>query len=298
MPDSIPRITLEQWCVLQAVVDHGGFVQASEALNKSQSSVSYALGKLQNQLPIAILQQQGRRTELTEAGQTLLRRARALIEEARSLERLAASLAQGWESEIRLAVEGVFPSDRLLEVLDRFSRDCRQTRIQILETVLSGTDEALFSGQADLAISGRVPPGFLGTALMTVEFIAVAHPDHPLHRLNRPLSQRDLKAHRQIVIRDTGSRRSQDAGWLDAEQRWTVSHLQTSIRALRRGLGFAWIPRQHIEDDLIAGRLKPLPLSEGATSRHDVYLIFADRDNAGPATRELARLLQAVCDCE
>lgn len=294
--NNIPRISLEQWCALQAVVDHGGFAQAAEALNKSQSSISYALHKLQDQLPVPVLRQNGRKAELTEAGEMLLRRARTLVEEALSLERLAANLAQGWEPEIRLAVEMIFPQDLLLEALARFAPGCRETRVQVVESVLSGTDEALFSATVDLAISGRVPPGFLGTPLITIEFIAVAHPDHPLHRLGRTLSYRDLKAHRQIVVRDTGLKRSQDVSWLGAEQRWTVSHLKTSIQALKRGLGFAWVPREHIREELSEGLLKPLELEEGATAHQELYLIFADRDSAGPATRELAAVLRQVCE--
>lgn len=296
----IPHTTLEQWQTLQAIVDHGGFAQAAEALNKSQSAISYAVRKLQEQLPLPVFVLEGRKARLTPAGEVLLRRARGLLEEALALERLADTLAQGWESEIRLAVDIIFPPDRLLHVLDRFTLDCRkgarETRITLLETVLSGTDEALFGGAVDLVLSPRVPPGFLGTPLLTVEFVAVAHPEHPLHQLGRTLSYRDLQAQRQLVIRDSGIRRRQDSGWLGAEQRWTVSHIQTSIHALKRGLGFAWIPREHIQNELQTGVLKPLPLQDGATRQAVVNLIFADYDNAGPATRRLAQLLQEHAD--
>ena len=296
----IPHTTLEQWQTLQAIVDHGGFAQAAEALNKSQSAVSYAVRKLQEQLPLPVFVLEGRKARLTPAGEVLLRRARGLLDEALALERLADTLAQGWEPEIRLAVDIIFPPDRLLSALDRFTRDCRrearETRITLLETVLSGTDEALFGGAVDLVLSPRVPPGFLGTPLLTVEFVAVAHPEHPLHQLGRTLSYRDLQSQRQLVIRDSCIRRSQDSGWLGAEQRWTVSHIQTSIHALKRGLGFAWIPREHIQDELQTGVLKPLPLQEGATRQAVVNLIFADYDNTGPATRRLAQLLQEHAD--
>ncbi|MDX1655190.1 MAG: LysR family transcriptional regulator [Candidatus Competibacteraceae bacterium] len=297
---SIPRITLEQWRVLQAVVDQGGFAQAAEALNRSQSSVSYAIGRLQEQLPVPVLEPQGRRAQLTEAGQALLHRARALVDEALALERLAANLAQGWEAEIRLAVEMIFPPQLLLGALDRFAADCHQTRIQVLESVLSGTDELLLEGRVELAVGGRVPPGFLGTPLLPIEFLAVAHPSHPLHRLNRPLGLRDLRPQRQIVVRDSGLRRNQDASWLGAEQRWTVSHLGTAIDALRRGLGFAWVPREHIRQELEQDLLRPLTLTEGASARRELYLIYADRDNAGPAARRLGEILQEICtgpDC-
>ena len=46
----VPRVTLEQWRTLQAVIDSGGFAQAAEVLHRSQSSVSYTVARMQEQL--------------------------------------------------------------------------------------------------------------------------------------------------------------------------------------------------------------------------------------------------------
>ncbi|MBK1721964.1 LysR family transcriptional regulator [Thiocystis violacea] len=291
MSSEPPRTTLEQWATLRAVVDHGGFEAAAEALRRSQSSVSYSLKRLQEQLPVTVLAPQGRRSLLTDQGQVLLQRARLLLEEARRLEQLAATLAQGWETQVRLAVEIVMPPDPLLGALARFGAEVPQTRVQLIETVLSGTSEALLQHQVDLAITGQVPPGFLGEPLVRVDFLAVARADHALHRLERPLTLEDLRAHRQIVIRDTGRFRQVDSGWLEAEERWTVSHLLTAIAILKRGLGFAWIPRAHIATELARAELRPLPLEQGATRPETLYLVYADPAGAGPATRALGRWL-------
>ncbi|GHA93784.1 LysR family transcriptional regulator [Modicisalibacter luteus] len=295
MTTRIPRISLEQWAVLQAVVDEGSFAQAAEALNKSQSSVSYALKGMQEHLPVDVLTLRGRKAELSDAGEALLRRARVLIDEALRLERLADNLAQGWETEVRLAVEIIFPPDLLGRALTAFVPESRATRVQLIESVLSGTHEALLNHEADLIVTNRMPPGFLGQALMPIEFIAVAHAQHALHQLERELTSQDLAGHRQFVVRDSGLKRRQDAGWLGAEQRWTVSHLKTSIQFVTQGLGFAWLPREHIREELAAGQLKPLPLIEGGSRQETLYMVFADRDGAGPATRALAHALQDTC---
>ena len=63
-----PRVTLDQWRTLQAVVDHGGFAQAAEALHRSQSSVSYTVARMQEQLGAPLLRIDGRKAVLTEAG--------------------------------------------------------------------------------------------------------------------------------------------------------------------------------------------------------------------------------------
>lgn len=295
----LPRTSLEQWAALQAVVDHGGFAQAAEALNKSQSSVSYAIRRLQEQVPVPLLTQTGRKAQLTEAGATLLRRARLLVEEALGLERLAATLAQGWEGEVRLAADIILPPHLLLGALSRFARGCasreRESRVQVIESVLSGTTEALLRREVDLAVAGQLPPGFVGEPLMLIEFVAVAQRDHPLHHLGRAPTLHDLRLHRQLVVRDTGLSRKQDSGWLGAESRWTVSHIKTSIQAIKEGLGFAWLPREHIRGELESGELAPLALEEGGVRRVQLYLVFADRDSAGPATRALAQALREVC---
>lgn len=299
MSSLIPHTTLEQWRVLQAVIDSGGFARAAELLNRSQSSISYTLSRLQQQLPLPILEQRGRNTVLTEAGEILLRRSRGLLEEAQKLERLADSMAAGWEAEIALAVELVFPPKILFAALRAFTEGCgeqsREVRLQLIESVLSGTDEALFSGEVDLVISARIPPGFLGRPLLTVDFVAVAQRDHPLHQLGRTLTMADLQAARQLVVRDSGLSRSQDIGWLGAEQRWTVSHMKTSIDAVKQGLGFAWLPEAQIEEELASGELLPLELREGGRHSGQLYLIYADYDSAGPAVRELAQLLEGLC---
>src|ERR1700690_3298018 len=193
MPNT--RISLEQWRSLLAVVDAGGYAQAAGVLHKSQSSVTYAVRKIEAQLGVKAFEVIGRKARLTATGQVLYRRAKALLEEAGTLESAAGSLAAGWEPEIKLAVEIVFPTWLLLEALSRFARERPDTRIELYETVLSGTEESLLERRVDLAICSEVPRGFVGDFLMRVRFVPAAHPDHPLHRLGRELTLQDLRQH-------------------------------------------------------------------------------------------------------
>ena len=89
----------------------------------------------------------------------------------------------------------------------------------------------------------------------------------------------DLRQHRHLVIRERGQERSRTSGWLN-EQRWTVSHKATSIRAACIGLGYAWYAENVIHKEFDVGEMKPLPLREGAKRWDTLYLIFADRDVA------------------
>jgi len=287
-----PKISLEQWRALIQVVEAGGYAQAAEGMHKSQSAVTYAVQKLEALLGLKAFEIQGRKAVLTPAGDMLYRRAKLLLDEAERLERAAALSSAGWEAELRLAIEIIFPNRVLLPALDAFGAISPSTRIEVIESVIGGTSEALLQGRADLAISPLIPAGFLGDPLMTLRFLPVAHPDHALHQLGRPLTREDLAAHRHLVVRDSGGQRDARQFSLDARQRWVVSHMSTSIQAAAMGYGFAWFPEDKIRDELDGGRLKVLPVREGQERFITLYLIFADRDYAGPGLLKLAELLR------
>lgn len=135
------------------------------------------------------------------------------MREASRLEELAHSLERGWEPEVRLVVDAAFPADLLMRALRGFVTLSRGTRVQLREDVLSGAKDALRCGEADLAISASVPGESLGECLLEVEFVAVAHHDHALHRLGRELTAADLAPELQVVVRDSGERpRATSAG--------------------------------------------------------------------------------------
>lgn len=284
------RITLDQWRALVAVVDSGSYAKAAEALHRSQSSLTYLVQKLESQLGVDVFQAQGRRSILTPAGGLLYRRARMLLGEAAGVEKAAHAINAGWEAEIGLAAEILFPARILLEALDAFGRESPHSRIELIESVMRGTAEALLDGRADLAITPQIPPGMTGELLVQLRATIVAHPSHPLHALGRPVTPRDLRAHRHLLIRETDANRTTKTS-IDTAQRWTVSSLSTSLLAARLGMGFAWYPLESIEEELAAGTLKPLPMREGGERFVPLYIVYADREQAGPGVLRLAQIL-------
>jgi DNA-binding transcriptional LysR family regulator len=290
----IPRSTLEQWQVLQAIVECGGYAQAAEALHRSQSSVSYMVAKLQEQLGVELLEIDGRRARLTRTGEALLAKARELLGGAFQLEQLAASLGEGWEPQIGIAVDSLFPVELLVQVLRDFEPWAKHTRVNLEETVLSGSEDALIEKRVDIAIVNRIPPGFLGDALMDIEFVAVAHPCHPLHALGRELEIADLERELHIVVRDSGTLNPRDHGWLNTNHRWSVTNPNTRLEMLCAGLGFGWLAEHKIRSQLEQGLLKPLPLRVGQRRKLALSLVVANPELAGPAACRFANLVRKV----
>lgn len=286
-----PKISLDQWRALVSVVESGGYAKAAERIHKSQSTLSYSIQKLERLLKVKVFEIEGRKARLTDAGHVLYTRGKALVEEAGQLERVADALAAGREAEVRFAVEIIFPTWLLLECMARFGQELPYTRLELYETVIGGNTEALTQRVVDFAIGPTVPPGFVGDPLMEVSAVLAAAPSHPLHQLGRPVVAADLKPHRHLVIRDSGSRRERAASVV-ANQRWVVTNKATSIRAAVMGLGFAWFGQDMIREELDSGRLKVVPMREGAERHVTLYLIYGDRDALGPAGRRLTEIIR------
>ena len=249
--------------------------------------------QMAQQLPSPVFEQQGRKATLTIAGQTLYRHATALLQQAQAMENLARDMAEGVESEVAIAADALTPHTPLFNGLQQFSEHCPRTRVKVYETTLSGTDEALLSGKVQIAITPRVPPGFMGDVVAQVSMIPVAASIHPLatREVEHRITEAELKQERQIIIRDSGLKREQDAGWLGAEQRWTFSHFATSISAVKAGLGFAFLPQHRIHQELASGELVQLKLQAGGERQLTLYLVQAQPGFTGPAVTYATKAL-------
>jgi DNA-binding transcriptional LysR family regulator len=289
---ALAKTSLEQWAVLAAVVDHGGFAQAAAALNRSQSAVSYAVARLQEALAVPLLVIEGRKAVLTAHGQVLLKRSRSLLADLGKLELLARSLSQGWEPELRLVVDAAFPRERLLSIVAELQQLCPNTQMQLSDAVLSGAEDAIVDGTADVVVTTRVPPGYLGDWLLDVTFVAVARSDHALFSFDHALTPADLTRHVQVVIRDSGVKQPRDDGWLGAELRCTVSSMEASLATVEAGLAYAWLPEHLIRVPLDGGVIRPLPLAAGGSRNVALNLVLVNADLAGPAARAAVEAFQ------
>ena len=290
MAQLFPKTTLEQWRVLHAIVEHGSYAQAAAALYRSQSSVSYAVSRLQEQLGVVLLEPDGRRMKLTRAGQALLHDAKPLLDASFRLEQRALRLEHDWEAEVRLAVDTSCPSWLLPQVLYDFATVCQQTAVQVFEVSAAEVADLLAGMQAEVGIAGFVPPGISAEWLLNIDFIAVAAPGHPLSSSHRILGAIDLRQHTQVLVRHSGfvqpRRLSQDA-----MVPWVVGQLQTALDIVRSGIAYAWLPAHLIQSDLDKGSLRPLPLRSGQRRTRALHLLF-DKDAAGPACHVLVNCLR------
>lgn len=258
-------LTLDQIQLFLAVVDQGSFSKAARHLNRAQSAVTYGVKKLEDQVGLILFDRSTYRPALTEAGKTLLPRARRIAEEANAFRETSRSLAKGLEPELTIVLDSMFPMPPVLDALralgERFPTVPPRIYVQPLgaaaELILDGSCmigllPIIFSHYAHLK---RVP-------LLTVDLIPVVAPDHPLAAIEGPIETHVLHEFVQLVLTDRSALTAgRDYGVISGRT-WRLADLSAKQSMLIAGLGWGNMPAHMVADDISRGRLKVIQPAE------------------------------------
>lgn len=254
------NISLELLRLLDAIEGRGSFAAAAQALYRVPSAVTHAIGKAEAQLGYALFERISRRAVLTAAGRSLLDGGRPLLEAADRLERQARQVASGWEAELRIAVDGLIPVERLFPLIAAFHEAGHETGIRLSSEVLAGCWDALLGGRADLAVGapGDPPPGggLAARPLGAVEFVFAIAPTHPLATVGEPIPAESIRRQRAVVLADTTrGLAARSSGLLSGQPVLSVPDVAAKVAAQIAGLGVGYLPRAIAEREAAAGRL-------------------------------------------
>lgn len=288
------RIAPEAFEILDAIDRRGSFSRAAEELGKATSAISYGIQKLEEQLGITVFVRRGRRSVLTPAGRLLLEEGRVILAATARLADRAKELANGWEPRIRIGVESTLDQRVLFEVLAAFQREHPDVEIDVSETLLNGSWEALEHKRVDLLVGavGPVPShkGFRTLSLGAADLVPVIGRKHPeAHRV--AAGAEDDSVH-IVVTHDTVTTEvARNAGLaLEGRPAFSVQTTDQKLLAIEAGLGVGHLPRHRIEGRLATGEL--LPLSTGPV--HPEQFIAWELTNRGKGLHRLVQTLQAV----
>ena len=250
--------SIDQLRVFLSVVDHGSFSAAARALGRAQSAVTYAIQSLEERADLALFDRTAYRPVLTEAGQALAPRAKAVLEAVGALRTQAEGMASGLEAELTLLVEAMFPMARLLSVLRDLQARFPSVQTHVQVESMGAARDAVVEGRADIGLiivgDGEIESLTL-SPVTQIELAAVAAPEHPLAKLSGPLDLEILRDHLQLVLSDRSTRgRWPDRGVV-AQRTWRLGDLGAKHAMLLAGLGWGSLPLHMARDDLAAGRL-------------------------------------------
>ena len=169
-------------------------------------------------------------------------------------------VATGWEPQLTLAVDSVISRSTIMELCEAFFALKPPTRLKIRQEALSGTLQALTSGQADLAIGVVLESGtaklLQSRALGKVSFVYALAPHHPPAKADQPITDGMMLAHRVVAVADSVQRGSGiSVGLLGGQDVFTVPGMLAKLDAQMRGLGAGFLPEYLARPYIDAGRL-------------------------------------------
>ena len=150
-------VTLDQLRTFIAAVDEGSFSAAGRKLRRAQSVVSQTLANLEAQLGVKLFDRSERYPKLTDEGRSLLVDARSVADAIDGFKARARAMREGLEPELAVAVDVMYPMDRLTRAASH-SRDAfPHTPLRLYVEALGGVIKPVLDGTCSLGVIGSLP---------------------------------------------------------------------------------------------------------------------------------------------
>lgn len=289
--------TLDQLQVFLAVAETGSFSAAARNLNRAQSVVSYTIANLEAQLEVPLFERSGsRQPKLTEAGRAMLTDARRIVADLQVMRARAKSMKQGLEAEVSLALSVMVPAEAVVAVLREFRGRYPTVALNLSVGELGMVMDMVMSDRADIGIGGALLKQDVALSAEKIGhsfMLPVAAADHPLARLNRPLTLTDVREEVQLVVSDaSGLTKGRDFNVLSYKI-WRVSDISTKHELIRGGLGWGGLPASLVHKDIANGVLAMLKLDAFEQGQYPLYALRKISRPPGPAGSWLIDAFQA-----
>jgi LysR family transcriptional regulator, hydrogen peroxide-inducible genes activator len=286
-------LTLRQLQYVVAVADNRSFRRAAQACRVSQPSLSAQLQEAERALGVRLFERDRRRVLLTAAGEALVARARRVLVAADDLLEAARQHTDPLAGTLRVGVlptigpyllPRIVPALRaaLPKLLVLWEED--KTAALVRRVDAGELDAALVAREADLGELVQAP-------LANDPFLLVAPPGHPLARATRPISLRDLRGERVLLLDDGHCLRDQTLEVCSAgraeELGFRATSLSTLVQMVASGAGVTLLPRIAVETEAPRAGLRARAFADPAPGR---TLVLAWRRGAAtePAIRAMA----------
>ncbi len=273
-----------------AVVEHGSFTAAADALNVSTSFVSREVKRLEERLNTRLLHRSTRALSLTEMGQVYFERGREIHSLLETLEKDMADLQDHPKGLVRVTSADLYAERYVAPAIAEFTMTYPEVSIE-LDTSMRSTD--LIGDGFDIAIrTGALADSSLIARKVAPRRMIVCGSPAYLAKHGHPDTPDDLNSHNCLVLPSLpwrfkypdGARATRFTGT------WTSDNVRALIAASVRGVGLVWMTDYYMEDELNAGELETV-LEDFEVDDVATWIVFPARDHLPTRVRFLIDFL-------
>ncbi|WP_085696025.1 LysR family transcriptional regulator [Pseudomonas sp. B26(2017)] len=283
-------MTLTQLEIFSMVAELRGFTLAAHRLGVSQSAVSHALKSLEQELGVELLRRHQSQVELSDIGEQLLLRARAMLGLANTLRQEAADARGMKRGTLRIGSFGPTSSIKLLpKILQRYREAHPGIEVHIDEGPDRQVIQWLEERRIDIGFVVLPEERFDTFALIEDQMVALLPLGHPL-AARESVSLKDL-CNDPFVLTEAGSSelvsRLFNTARLSPNIRYRCSQLLSTLDTVGRGDAMTVVAEGSLPFDSDPRYVKR-PLSPAVNRQ--VGLAVLDQRQASPATLAFIQL--------
>lgn len=274
--------------VLVRVVDDGSFSAAARTLGLTPSAVSKQISALEDRLGTRLLSRTTRRLMLTEAGRTLLDRARPILEAMAEAEESVTALGSSPRGLLKVNMPVAFGETHIAPILPGFLARYPDIRLEVgqadryVDLIEEGIDVAV-------RIAELKDSSLIARRLAPMRRIVCAAPGY-LERHGTPERPEDLRGHNCLTFIERTHQMDWRFGPEDAQRVVAVSGTlstnatETLRHAALAGVGIVRLSNYVVTPDLKTGALVRL-LVDYEIQESSVYAVFPASRHLSPKTR-------------
>jgi DNA-binding transcriptional LysR family regulator len=282
--------------LLVRVAEARSFTRAAGDLGLTQSGLSRAISRLEQELGVRLLQRNTRSVSLTPDGQMLYERCAPLLAELAETEKLMLDRSSHPTGLLKISTPSLFGRKVVMPVIGELTLRYPELRIEavmtdrLVDIVDEGFDALLRTGeiQDQRLIARALPP---------LRWVTVAAPAY-LARFGTPHSIDDLQHHHCITVRNLRNGRMVDWQFMQGgkvqdvsvEGRLIFDIGDGMVDAAVGGFGIAQVMDFAVRDELAAGRLVPLLEAFAGRSR-GISLVYPPSRQYSPKLMAFAQAL-------
>jgi LysR family transcriptional regulator for metE and metH len=171
--------------IIREVEHQGSLTAAATRLNLTQSALSHAVAKLEDQIGAKIWRREGRSLQPTQAGEFLLAVANRLLPQLSHAEDRLQQFAQGERGKLRIGMECHPCYQWLLKIVAPYLDHWPRVEVDVRQKFQFGGIGALFGHEIDMLVTPDplFKTGLSFTPVFDYEQVLVVGPEHPLRHV-------------------------------------------------------------------------------------------------------------------
>jgi len=239
------------------IAECGSFSIAAEKLHITQPAISKRIAALENAISDKLFDRIGKKILLTETGQTILPKCRAILYSIEDAEQSLQNLSGEVSGILRLGTSHHIGLHHLPPVIREFGQSYKSVELDLHFLSSEQVCQLVEKGELDLGIitlPPEIPEKLYAKTLWLDEMFAVTGWDHELAKVDKPTLE--TLTHHNVLLPDVNTythkiidKLFSDNG-LALKTSLSTNYLQTIKMMVSVGLGWSVLPRTIIDQDL------------------------------------------------